>query len=91
MKIEKVKYSGVSADGKVASGGAVETAGKICMSAEKGGCGAPGCNCSPGHWISVFLPRTRGGIVEGIEVSFDSKDEMDEFMKFRQMLCKSKK
>lgn len=91
MKIEKFKHAGVNPDGTFKSGaGSVETAGKISMSGENGGCGMPSCKCSPGFWISVSLPL-RGSTVEGIRVNFDNKKEMEEFMKYRQLICQTKK
>lgn len=89
MKIEKIKHT-VNPDGTFKDkDGSVETSGKISMSAEKGGCGVPGCSCSPGHWIMTCSPR-KGSTVECIKVIFDSKNEMDDFFKFRQLLGKTK-
>lgn len=81
MKINHFKHTGVSPDGKIAGGGAVTTKGRVSKSAEEGGCGSKGCNCSPGHWISFCLPRTEDGIVEGVSIHFDNKEEMDWFIK----------
>lgn len=81
MKIEKNVIKGVLENGKVIDGGAVVVNGRISKSAPNGGCGAPGCECSPGHWISVVLPRTPAGEVESVLISFDTKEEMENFLK----------
>lgn len=90
MKIEKYKHTGVNPDGTVKTGGAVEVNGSIKMSAENGGCGMPSCKCSPGFWISIAMPR-RGSTVEGIRVNFDTKKEFEDFLKYRQLICQTKK
>ena len=85
MKIEKFVHKGVSADGKCKDGGAVYTAGHIGMSQKNGGCGETTCHCSDGHWISVALPRTRAGVVEGIKILFDDEAELKTFLKQRSL------
>lgn len=92
MKIEKFKHTGVNPDGTFKNkAGSVETAGIISMSDENGGCGIPLCKCSPGHWVTIVMPRSKGGIVEGVKVQFENRDEMDGFLKYRRLICKAKK
>ena len=67
MKFEKYKYKGVAPDGTVEDGGAVFTKGGIYIGVGKG--------CDQ-FSITVTMPRTEGGIVEGIKVTFDSRAEM---------------
>lgn len=91
MKIEKIKHTGVNKDGTSSTGAIpVETAGKISMSADNGGCGVPGCKCSPGHWIHIHLPR-KGSTVECIKVEFENREELENFLKLRQLVCQTKK
>lgn len=81
MKIEKIIHDQVQPDGTFSSlGGAIETKGKIVMSQADGGCDLDNCKCSEGHWITIVLPRTKGGVVEGVKVKFDNKAEMDKFL-----------
>lgn len=82
IKITEIKHQGLCEDGtfKNGSGGAVTVTGAIVMS-ENNGCGLGGCNCSPGFWLSVFLPRTRAGTVRGYLVGFGHGQEMRNFMK----------
>lgn len=92
MKIEKIKYSGVKPDGSFKDKmGSVETDGRIIMSSENGGCRTPGCRCSPGHWISISTPRSKGGIVEVTKVLFENKNELDQFLKLRELIGEKKK
>lgn len=77
MKIERTKTTGVAPDGLVEGGGAVVTTGGIHISAKGGGCGAGSCKCSPGHWLSIILPRTEAGEVESIKLQFASQAELD--------------
>lgn len=91
MKIEKIKHTGVNKDGTFKTGaGSVEVNGRIYMSSENGGCGIPGCKCSPGHWIIISLPR-KGSLVEEMKVSFDNKNELDRFLQLRQLILPVKK
>lgn len=79
MKFEKFIHKGVNADGTVKSGGGVTTKGGIVIL--KGtGCGATGCHCSDGFMISVVMPRKKG-VVEGIQVTFDSLEEMNQALR----------
>jgi len=47
------------------------------QSAPEGGCGAEGCPCSPGHWISRVHLRTEDGVVFGYTAHFDSRQELE--------------
>lgn len=85
MKIEKIVHENVKRNGTFEDRpGAVETDGVIRMS-DGDGCGAQGCHCSDGHWISVFLPRNSYGIVEGIKVTFDDGNEMQRFFNSKEI------
>ncbi len=86
MKIETFKHENVLPDGTFSDKlGAVETKGRIVMSATNGGCGSKGCHCSDGHWISIVKPRTEQGTIEGMKVKFDSKAEMNKFLNERDL------
>lgn len=86
MRIEKFVHRKVRQDGTfVNERGAVETRAMIRMSSGEG-CDLEDCHCSDGYWISIGLPRTSGGIIEGIKVKFDDKKEFDKFMKNRQLI-----
>lgn len=77
MDIEYFAVTGVGPDGLVQGGGAVAIDGGVRRSAPQGGCGAPGCACSPGHWISVIQPRSEDGVVAGYTAHFSSREELD--------------
>ena len=81
MKFSTFSTKNVFMDGSVKNGGAVHTEGQIQTSVPKGGCGAGNCNCSEGHWISIILPRTSGGVVKGITVKFKDRKEMLKVLK----------
>jgi len=74
---DHVKADGTFEDGEL---GAVHTEGNISISHPDGGCGMPGCECSPGHWISVALPRTEDGVVRGVTFKFNSREELEEYL-----------
>jgi hypothetical protein len=81
MKIKKYRHENVKEDGTHPAGGSVVTRGRICRSEPGcGGCSEPTCRCSQGHWISITEPRTSDGVVVGITVEFDDREEMDHFM-----------
>jgi hypothetical protein len=77
MKITHFSHTGVAPDGTLAAGGAVEVIGGVRYSAPEGGCGMPGCHCSPGHWLSITCPRTEDGVVSGYTAHFDSRRELE--------------
>jgi hypothetical protein len=80
MKFEKFKHTGVKKDGTFEDEpGAVVTNGAIRMSMGEG-CGLKGCHCSDGFWITMVMPLD-AGIVEGVKVTFDSRREMNKFLK----------
>jgi hypothetical protein len=54
--------------------------GHISVSAPSGGCGLEGCNCSPGHYIAVLLPRTEDGVVLGATFTFKSRTELLKYL-----------
>jgi hypothetical protein len=60
--------------------GSVHIEGHITISHPKSGCGMDGCNCSPGHWISVALPRTNKGIVRGMTIQFKNRKELEKYL-----------
>lgn len=77
MHITHFSTTGVAPDGRVDGGGAVNVEGSTRYSAPEGGCGSRGCNCSPGHWLSVIEPRTPDGVVAGYTAHFDSRAELE--------------
>lgn len=64
-------------DGVAEDGSVLPLFGSRLMSHPEGGCGDPGCNCSPGHWIVKNYPRTADGIVAGFHAKFDSRDLLE--------------
>ena len=86
MKITKFKHVNVKPDGTFKDQrGAVITEGAIRMSQKGGGCDLKGCHCSDGHWLTIVKPRTKKGVVEGTTVTFDDQEEMDVFLKTREL------
>ena len=81
-EIEIYIHEGVNKDGtmKDGSAGAVYADGHISVSAPGGGCNLDGCNCSPGHYIAVSLPRTEDGIVIGATFTFKSRTELLKYL-----------
>jgi len=74
MYFKKIRHENVLPDGTFSNQkGAVVTGGTIRMSDRK--------MAGDGYWLSVIQPRTEDGIVEGIEVIFGSKEEMEDFLK----------
>lgn len=87
MKVSTFKHTGVLEDGRfINKRGSVHATGGITLCEINGGCGIPTCQtCDPGYWLCVSAPRTRNGIVRGISIKFDSKEEMDLMFKNRGM------
>lgn len=85
MRIEKYIHTDIPDNKEEAE---VEILGGISLSQSDGGCDAKGCNCSPGHWMAIRLPRTDDGTVEGISVYFDSKEEMMKLFDDRELKLK---
>jgi len=93
MKIERFVIRDVDPKtGNVKDGGSVVTNGFIRMSIGEG-CGAKGCHCSDGCWLSIGEPAKIihpesefGSIVEGIKVKFDNEEEMDIFLHDHEIL-----
>ncbi|MHC4463628.1 MAG: hypothetical protein ACYS30_19690 [Planctomycetota bacterium] len=81
MRTHHFKHIDVNKDGTCKSGGAVETKGVVRLSSRGGGCTLNKCNCSPGHWICVTLPRTNKGVVEGVTLYFDNEKQLTTFAK----------
>ncbi len=81
FNIQKIEYHGVLPNGTFANGspGAITTTGSFRMSAKQG-CGMQGCHCSPGYWLSVVLPRTATGDVNGYHVKFRDRKTMRKFV-----------
>lgn len=75
-KLKNVSKAGVFED----HSGSIDPSGKIRLSASKGGCGSKGCNCAPGHWINVSLPRTKKGIVRGMNLKFNTRKELNDYL-----------
>jgi hypothetical protein len=75
-------HEGVNKDGtmKDGSAGAVYADGHISVSAPCGGCDLGECNCSPGHWIAVSLPRSKDGLVIGVTFTFKSRTELLKYL-----------
>lgn len=88
MKVTPFVTRNVAADGKVKSGGSVHIDGAVILSHEEGGCGLKGCMCSPGYWLTITAPRSKGGEVRGLKVIFDSKAEMLRFFKEKELVGK---
>jgi hypothetical protein len=79
MKIEKILHEGVDKNGIIKEGGAVGVDGDILVGRGQG-CGLPNCHCSEGYWLSLILPRSDKGVVEGVKVVFANKQEMDKYL-----------
>lgn len=67
----KFKFVEWETDAMDAPEGSVNLKGGITFSAPSGGCGEPGCKCSPGWWISFALPVNPSGKVRGYSIHFD--------------------
>lgn len=79
MEFRKILHTNVNRDGTFSNKtGAVVTTGSVRMSKGEG-CGLYGCHCSDGYWITICMPLKRGKI-EGINITFSSKEEMDYFL-----------
>lgn len=75
MKIKKILHKNVLPNGTFSDqSGAVETRGTVRMSKN---------DMDDGYWMTIIQPRTEDGIVEGIQVVFDDRTEMDIFLKQR--------
>jgi hypothetical protein len=82
IRIEPYRWTGVNRDGTFKNeAGAVKTKKGVTTSAPAGGCGSYGCNCSPGHWISLGNARTKTGVVSGKTLYFKSRKDLLEYMK----------
>jgi len=81
MRIETFIHKGVKKDGTFKGDlGSVEVDGGISISDVHGGCGSPGCKCSPGHWICYSMPRDKSGVVRGCTIWFDSREELLDYL-----------
>lgn len=82
MRIITFSYKNVTPEGIIpGEAGSVCVTGRTLLSHPEGGCGAPGCNCSPGHWINVVNPRTPDGVVAGFTIYFDSRKSLENYLK----------
>ncbi len=81
MKVEKFKHN-IDSNGKLKSGGAVYTKGRLLMSRGEG-CGLDNCKCSEGYWLTLVLP-IKNGVVEVTKIKFDDLSEMNKFVKGRK-------
>ena len=72
MRIEKIVHKNVNPNGTFSDGttGAVVTTGRLMMGYNHGE-----------HWLSISMPRTKEGVVEGMTVYFSSKKEKEKFLK----------
>ena len=89
ITVTKFKHENVNKDGTFSDGkaGAVEVYPSVRMSQEdEGGCGLNGCHCSDGHWIMISTGRDSYGTVEGMTVHFESKEYMDRFFRFKELI-----
>ena len=81
-KVSVYTHLGVKKDGTFKDGaGAVHTKGHLTISHQKGGCGLKTCNCSPGHWITATMPRTKDGVVRGVTFTFKTRTELLNYLK----------
>lgn len=77
IKFRWFVHTGVDPDGNVEEGGNVRVDGAYFQSPPEGGCGSPGCTCSPGHWVTKIFPRTSEGIVAGYTAHFRDRAELE--------------
>lgn len=70
MKIQTIRHENVNPAGHLPGGGAVEVDGTVRM-------GNLGRFEEP--WIAIFAPL-KDGVVTGIRVIFDSREEYEEFL-----------
>ncbi len=72
--MRKIRHVNVKEDGTFMDGqsGSVTTEGAIVMNSSLR---------FDSFWISIISPRTSEGIVEGLNITFDSEQEMKDFMK----------
>lgn len=76
----KAKVSEWETNALEAPEGAIRLTGGISFSDPAGGCGTPGCNCSPGWWFMVALPVDHNGIVKGWTIDFNNVKDMRDFL-----------
>ena len=80
MKYKKILHENVLPDGTFSNKrGAIKTDGGVIIGRGEG-CGLPTCNCSPGYYITIITPL-KDGKVEGINVTFKNKKEMEKYFK----------
>jgi hypothetical protein len=87
MKVRAFTHRNVAPCGHIQTkkGGAVHANGAIIMSQDNGGCDIKSCNCSPGHWITILMPRTSKGLVRGMSVSFKDRLELLTFLDKKEL------
>lgn len=67
MKIKKFIHEGVGPDGSLPDEGSVVTEGGLVIAPRN----------SAEAWVTLLMPRTDDGVVEGICITFDSTEEMN--------------
>jgi len=76
MKFEKIIVNNVNENGTVANdGGQIDVNGGFLNSENN-----PSGDNVPKHYVTLTMPRTDDGIVEGIKVMFDNLSEMERFL-----------
>ena len=77
IQVNWFETCGVAPDGSVEGGASVRVDGAVFESSPEGGCGSPGCSCSPGHWITKLFPRTSEGVVAGYTAHFQNRADLE--------------
>ena len=78
MQFKKIVHKEVKEDGTFKNEkGAVHTKGKVMFGVDDCPLDNP-----PVYWLSVILPRTSEGVVEGIKVEFETREEMRRMLGF---------
>lgn len=84
MKIEQFTHKNVLPNGTFSDhAGAVQVNGSIRTSNlnnPEGGCNQRNCNCSPGHWVAIVLPRNNKNEVNGVTIYFKNQNELKQFI-----------
>lgn len=90
IKTETFRHTGVKKDGTLENDlGSVETKAWNAISAPKGGCGSPGCDCSPGHWLVIVKARTAKGVVTGKTLYFATRKDLLAYVQEKKIQYKT--